>query len=587
MYREVKQIRHLFIAVVLTLALALFLPLQVHAAPIEVVNGNTITIDLDQLSNQAVSGTGWSYDGTTLTLDQGYIFSIDDAFECKVVNNGTINGGTVNGCSFEKEVVNNGVIDNVAFMDLITNNGTIGYSNYNLGGKLINNAEGVIKGISFLSCEVVNYGTLEGSVVNSVVDNYGIMDDDECLALSRITNHDAAVIKNSVLHGSVKNTGTLKENTANGIIDNEADGTIESGSYTAVTNKGTIEAGDFSGVDNYGVINDGMYQGEINNRSGASILAGTFCGTITNHAGGTIKGGTFHASYTGVSGVGAVENKGTIENGDFRCIVENYPGGVCCGGSYSGRVYNTGVLKDGVYTSYVANNSGSIQGGSYRGTVENYSAIKGGDFSGLIEDAGTIDCTGLVNAVAVSTNAGKKDYVVYGNAVLRTDIKLGKEDTMTIPAGTSLTIANGVTLDLVDGTVKQDGDVMVEPGGKVITAKSEQAGIDWTKLMERYNKDTVTEADRETLQNAVKEIDQLLEQAQLREETKAKLETVRDRANELLAFLDGAKKEEQAAKPAVISPKTGEEPLAAVWLAAGATMVAMAAVGKRRKQMQR
>lgn len=473
-------------------------------------DGTQVDFNPKKILDGPASGAGWTFDGTTLVFEEGYTVSInsDTEITCSVINNADVVGGDT--CAFMGDVTNNGTIDNAAFFGHVTNNGTITYGQYNPASEVVNNAAGVIDCPSLIVGKVTNYGTMNQSIVVGTVNNYGTVSSADCGGLSVIKNFENATIKDSEIKGELYNAGTLENNTIASAFTNEAAATITGGTMQgAVKNNGTIaggtfesavnneadaviKGGDFQTVENYGTITGGTFPEAVNNYSAAVIKGGDFTGTVANNEGAVIKGGTytriFVSSGSNTGYHGKVDNMGKIENGDFKCDVLN------CGdiayGHFYGYVGNMATISGGSFYDDITND-GTILDGNFEGKVVNYSVISGGTFVGNVT-------------------------VPYGG-VIDDGIFMG---TVYNEAGT----INGGTFN---GSVIDDSNI-------------EQESKNWAEIIAQYNKDTVTSADREKLENAVSTIDMLLASDNLSDETKATLENVKLGANELLALLDKA-----------------------------------------------
>lgn len=441
-------------------------------------------------------------------------------FEKMVTNTGIIRGG-----EFHQEVRNSGTIIGGTYTTYIVNveDGTVtpasgdmdalvktadkGYLVYgditlweHIGlevGKILIIKEGasltVPSDLTLTGGIVYNYGTLICSKIDSDIINYSVLSG-----------------KDTIYEGKVQNEKII----SNGIFK------------AAVTNKGTIKTGEFqSTVDNQKTITGGTFQKDVVNSG--TINGGTFAANLNNS--GEIKGGGFD---------GWITNSGTISGGTYSLWVENT--GVISGGTITGFTNNMGLIAGGTITS--CTNKGTIRDGKFVGSVLNYQLVAGGDFYQYIgQQGGTIDdAAGEINGIVLVEEGDKTIMTVYGNAVLKTDLKLEENVELIIPEGTTLTVTNGTILDAVKGTVKESGELILEEDAILITARVEQQSKDWSAVISKYNKDTVTGADREILQKAISVSDQLLAEGHLKAETKEILEKVGTGARTLLALLDQA-----------------------------------------------
>lgn len=471
--------------------------------------GTEVNFNPEKILDGPAGGTGWTFDGTTLVFEEGYIVKISSVTDitCSVINNADVVGGTA--CSFAGDVTNNGSIDNAAFFGHITNNGTLTYGQFNPAAEVVNNAAGVIDCQSLIMCKVTNYGTMNEPIVVGTINNYGTVSSADCGYASVINNFENATIKDSEIKGELYNAGILENNTIETAFTNEASATITGGTMQeAVKNNGTIaggtfeagvnneadaviSGGNFQTVENYGTITGGTFPAAVNNYSGAVIKGGDFTDTVTNNEGAVIKGGTYTkilvntGSDTGYHG--RVDNMGKIENGDFKCDVLNY--GDIAYGHFYGSVGNMETISGGSFYDGV-NNDGQILGGNFEGEVVTYSTISGGTFVGNV----TVSYGGVIdNGIFMGT--------VYNEAG----------------------VINGGTFS-----------------GAVVDGMLDAEDKNWAEVIGQYDKDTVTSADKEKLENAVAAIDELLASDKLSEESKAVLENVKAGANDLLALIDNA-----------------------------------------------
>ena len=195
-----------------------------------------------------------------------------------------------------------------------------------------------------------------------------------------------------------------------------------------ISSAATITGGTFNGaVENIdGTISGGIFNGTVTNASTGKISGGTFAGSVTNS--GIINGkGTFEGKVTNDSegrildgtfeSTSSVENYGTIEkgtfngtvtnsryieNGTFNGTVTNNAGGEISDGTFKGDVENSGYIEKGTFNGEVTNNtSGTIFGGTFRGQVDNNGKITGGIFA-----AGLSTTPGTVTGGIFNGNTG-------------------------------------------------------------------------------------------------------------------------------------------------------------------------------------
>ncbi len=173
------------------------------------------------------SNTGWNYNGSTLTILNGYELTVTNGtFTATVNNNGTIEGGTfsgtvnndgsskITGGTFEGAVYNYTTISGGTFNGTVTNNNNTTISGGTFNGTVKNNS----------GATITNVSTIFSST--STVDNKGIISNGTFGGT--VTNYN--IISNGIFNGSVNNNGTINGGDFNG----------------GVTNRGTVNGGDFS-----------------------------------------------------------------------------------------------------------------------------------------------------------------------------------------------------------------------------------------------------------------------------------------------------------------------------------------------------
>lgn len=173
------------------------------------------------------SNTGWNYNGSTLTILNGYELTVTNGtFTATVNNNGTIEGGTfsgtvyndgsskITGGTFEGDVYSYTTISGGTFNGTVTNNNGATISGGTFNGTVKNNS----------GATITNVSTIFSST--STVDNKGIISNGTFGGT--VTNYN--IISNGIFNGSVNNNGTINGGDFNG----------------EVTNRGTVNGGDFS-----------------------------------------------------------------------------------------------------------------------------------------------------------------------------------------------------------------------------------------------------------------------------------------------------------------------------------------------------
>lgn len=171
------------------------------------------------------SNTGWNYNGSVLTILNGYELTVTNGtFTATVNNNGTIEGGTfsgtvnndgsskITGGTFEGAVYNYTTISGGTFNGTVTNDNYATISGGTFNGTVKNNSGATITNVSTIfSSTVDNKGIISNGTFGGTVTNYNI-------------------ISNGIFNGSVNNNGTINGGDFNG----------------GVTNRGTVNGGDFS-----------------------------------------------------------------------------------------------------------------------------------------------------------------------------------------------------------------------------------------------------------------------------------------------------------------------------------------------------
>ena len=282
----------------------------------------------------------------------------------------------------------------------------------------------------------------------------------------------------SSTHPQGKTQGTSTTKPVACAIQIESGAKITGGIFEKeVTNKdgGTISGGTFEGnVTNYnGTISDSTFNATVTNNDRGKITNGTFNGTVTNNV-GTISGGTFQngCSVTNNSTIsggtfqstcsvenhgiikdngtfeGKVTNEGTIEDGTFNGTVDNNQGGNITNGTFEGEVTNNagGGISGGIFKRTVLNGNGRITGGTFAaGLSKNEGSVTGGVFNGK---------TGLTDARHVTVTNGSLSQVngvdprnANGTTGTAWDLYSYKDTTVTITASTEIFSLNGYPID--------------------------------------------------------------------------------------------------------------------------------------------
>ena len=303
---------------------------------------DTTADGVEQDGTNKYKGDGWTYDATKttpeLTIMENRVadFSNSDiALKCKVINKGTIKGGT-----FASSVQNkdpDGVIENGNFKGYVSNWGTI------KGGYFasVENATNITGGVFYGTANIIT-GNVTGGVFKTPVKKSGseLSNQYKIEALDCKINdmlEDAAYVmvngattkvkiefnagggfngweseditipadvdstlefdmpaKNvtlTALHGSSELTFT--DGIPDGIGSKSDKWTYRDGKLTFYAGY-EVDLGETEvncPVDNEGTIVSGVFTQTVTNKSGAKISGGTFVNTVTNK--GTIEGGVF------------------------------------------------------------------------------------------------------------------------------------------------------------------------------------------------------------------------------------------------------------------------------------------------------
>lgn len=341
------------------------------------ITASAVATTLDVTSfNYAVSSsnTGWNYNGSVLTILNGYELTVTNGtFTATVYNNGTIEGGTfsgtvnndgsskITGGTFEGAVYNHTTISGGTFNGTVTNDNYATISGGTFNGTVKNNSGATITNVSTIfSSTVDNKGIISNGTFGGTVTNYNI-------------------ISNGIFNGSVNNNGTINGGDFNG----------------GVTNRGTVNGGDFSNatvscVENHHIEKDpatcmtqavckfcGQYYGETAPHTfvdGTCNVSG--CGAVA-----TIEytyGGSTYYTDDFAEAVSAINNNGggTITlRADVACsavqvtddlklnldghTLDLGTGTLLFGGSIDASIIGTGTIKS-VYDSMVQNSGQAV-----------------------------------------------------------------------------------------------------------------------------------------------------------------------------------------------------------------------------------
>ena len=309
-------------------------------------------------------GTDWTYDGGTLTLENGsYDFTYtkpsdatstrySNTVRCNVVVNkgAAITGGKFSGDTFS----NSGTVKDILFMgNRITNNGTLsclfglrqpsgtGFTRHTMtavdGGRIFYTVNqhlsyGGVYPLYFTGTPKFTV-KLENSTIHHIngrTDYGGLTspdEDEEGYQTFTPPTEEDIVLNDSIIHEPFTMTNGYP--------------TASNGGKTACKGEGweyilgNPEHGDFLFLSNaqidFSKISDGSpVECKLFIGHGVAVQGGTFNGKVINNGGG-ILGGTFN---------GAVENHGTIENGVFNGAVTNIDPG-----TVSDSITGTGTLN--------------------------------------------------------------------------------------------------------------------------------------------------------------------------------------------------------------------------------------------------
>ena len=191
-------------------------------------------------------------------------------------NNSVTNYGTIRGGEFNIGVDNGGAIEGQGVFNAYVQNGYMRFDPDE-------NRSCTIKGGTFNSDEIDNFGTIEGGTFSGKILSRGVIAGGAFSSTSSVTSND--------------------EDTTTG--------------------GGTISGGTFDGT-----VTNGDPDPDYNN---AVLTGGTFNGSVTNH--GTIAGGTFLSDVT---------NRGVIEGGIFENVISDQ-GGTVTSCAYPLRANLTGL----------------------------------------------------------------------------------------------------------------------------------------------------------------------------------------------------------------------------------------------------
>lgn len=223
-------------------------------------------------------------------------------------SSGTITGGTFNGYvnNYDGAVISSGTFNDGGENNNVTNDGTIRGGEFNIG--------------------VDNGGAIEGQgVFNAYVQNgYMRFDPDE--------NRSCTIKGGTFNSDEIDNFGTIEGGTFSGKILSR--GVIAGGAFSSTS---SVTSNDEDTTTGGGTISGGTFDGTVTNGdpdpdyNNAVLTGGTFNGSVTNH--GTIAGGTFLSDVT---------NRGVIEGGIFENVISDQ-GGTVTSCAYPLRANLTGL----------------------------------------------------------------------------------------------------------------------------------------------------------------------------------------------------------------------------------------------------
>ena len=221
---------------------------------------------------------------------------------------GAIAGGTFNGYvnNYDGAVISSGTFNDGGENNNVTNDGTIRGGEFNIG--------------------VDNGGAIEGQgVFNAYVQNgYMRFDPDE--------NRSCTIKGGTFNSDEIDNFGTIEGGTFSGKILSR--GVIAGGAFSSTS---SVTSNDEDTTTGGGTISGGTFDGTVTNGdpdpdyNNAVLTGGTFNGSVTNH--GTIAGGTFLSDVT---------NRGVIEGGIFENVISDQ-GGTVTSCAYPLRANLTGL----------------------------------------------------------------------------------------------------------------------------------------------------------------------------------------------------------------------------------------------------
>ena len=276
------------------------------------INGGTFNGEVNSGNSSNLGGSicGGTFNGRM--QNQGTIE--DGVFHGTVQNAsnnagaGAIAGGTFNGYvnNYDGAVISSGTFNDGGENNNVTNDGTIRGGEFNIG--------------------VDNGGAIEGQgVFNAYVQNgymrFGPDENRSCTIKGGTFNSD-----------EIDNFGTIEGGTFSGKILSR--GVIAGGAFSSTS---SVTSNDEDTTTGGGTISGGTFDGTVTNGdpdpdyNNAVLTGGTFNGSATNH--GTIAGGTFLSDVT---------NRGVIEGGIFENVISDQ-GGTVTSCAYPLRANLTGL----------------------------------------------------------------------------------------------------------------------------------------------------------------------------------------------------------------------------------------------------
>ena len=352
---------------------------------IKVESGGNLTIQDSSTSTQHKFNPNSVYSQLQIGM-----WKLDEAGS-EIVSGGVITGG----CSDSTQSNGGGVFVNAGGTLTMTGGSIVGCSAVGQGGgvrlaydsAIGKNSTFTMTGGNIIGCAAKNGGGVSISPRSTFTMGSG-SEIRNCNALSGGGGVDISALWNSNIIGCfIMNDGTIRTCTGS-----YGGGVFNSGSF--IMSGGTIKSS-ISTTTQYassgGVWNDNQFTmtggtiGDPDNPNDASSVYNTSSQettlTISNNA-------KIHTNVTnvGILNADGGEIAGTMMNDTNRYGTGTITGSEGASGStkFQDKVTNNGIIRKGTFTNEVINeSSGTINGGTFTGTVENRGGtISGGDFSG-------------------------------------------------------------------------------------------------------------------------------------------------------------------------------------------------------------